>query len=643
MNEFFRNYLIAQSTNTGEPTQSSPQLDAIGTQLTNGLMSPLGGVLVLCAIGYIFAGKSYKRTPDKGVLSSGRLADLSHRKRAMQTALDLIESRKHNEVALYIGTPKGSVIKRIGKKLLLSLKKCLKTIWLVNCESGIICIGGNGSGKTFSFLLPLFRSALQQAFPAQFFDVKYSSHTKRDSSATAQLYAFAQWLGYKVSLFAPGLPESRRCNILTAFVKDYLDVDGAKNLALTINKTFSGDGERVHPFFRDLAISTIQGLILLALMVEEYPDILTVRQLFRHPNLPDIIRSPLVPETVRNLFDPYLDSLEAPEQLAGGKSTIGNILNKISHPALCGETNMPIDLDGRELIIYGVDGGHRQTSIILNLMLLQMITIKNLLRPRTTPLVVELDEVSVGYIMDLDEWPNLYRSAGLVLLLGIQSLEMLIKRYTFEGAKRIVKGCMTHSIFQLVDLQEAETYSKLVGQEDVSYESESSGTSKSRGGGSSSNNRSDHRSTVNLLQPYEITSFPKGKCLIFNRGFEDNDRSRIPVIQQIKIPKEDLDQVSLSVSEWDGIKAKLLEDPCPTHFEDREYSDRNRAISQFFGVLDPSASITNIPQDESQGSQQDDTPQESQPLDVSQIPIEELIAHARTFSNIEDLVPTSHV
>lgn len=108
------------------------------------------------------------------------------------------------------------------------------TLWVPDAQRGIAAIGAAGSGKTFSVIAPLIRSALDQGFPMCLYDFKYPAQTKRS-------VAYAIKRGYTVRVFAPGFPESEVCNPLD-LLKDEEDAIAAGQLAQVISKNFDRSG-----------------------------------------------------------------------------------------------------------------------------------------------------------------------------------------------------------------------------------------------------------------------------------------------------------------------------------------------------------------------------------------------------------------
>lgn len=496
-----------------------------------------------------------KKPKKKGILARGEVADTKHRAAARKKALELMQRRKHNEVGLYIKSPEGASFTRKGKKWLVNLPEDPKTIYIPNVEAGTAAAGATGSGKSYSFINPLVRSSMDQGFPVIYFDYKY---TADNPSPSAQIAGYAEERGYEVSVFAPGLPESCVCNPLD-LLRDAKDAETALQFALVLHKNFTPNSSESNPFFTQTAQKMIQGLLMVA-KYSCFQDLMMCRAIARTPNLPEIIDKSQLPELIKLVFDSLVASGGAPETFSGIQATVANMLGNLMTPnilpALCGTTNMPLDLDGRRLLIFAVDGDRRDVVLPMIATILHLVVNRNVMRPRKDPLILTLDEIPAIFLPALDDWLNQNRSAGLCTILGFQSMDMLEKLYGRTGAGRLVGGCTTQAIFQLNDLPTAKNYSEFLGKQDVTYKQNSKSLNKKGGGGSSTS--ADHRQTNLILEPNEIATFPQGKAVILNRGYTDGKAVRVPLIEQIQIPKRDIDAVDESVKKWPQIRQRLI-------------------------------------------------------------------------------------
>ena len=552
------------------------------------VFSPIGIILGL-VLALVVLAQIKKRKPTN-ILARGKMATDDHRENARLKVLKLIEAKKHNEVGTYLGTPNGTKLHRANGVASIELGEDRERVYL-EATGGTYILGSNGSGKSFGAGLPQVRSMLDQGcgsikgFPVVFYDIKFSTHSKAEPSPSSQIAGYAKVRGYRVHILAPGVPVEQIpswANVSTLnlldFVRSHEDVEMARQLVIVLLRNLVSGFDKMNPYFRDGCISGLQGLILLSKLTDQ-PDLMTCRQLLKHPNLLQIIQHEKVPETVRMVFDNFIDAMGVPETFLGIKTTISNVLGNILMPAvapsICGKTTMPLDLDGNDLIILGVDGERRDIVAPIIAAIIHLHVNRNLLRPRETPYGLSLDEVGSIFLPDLDEWPNQYRSAGLILQVLTQSPEMLVKRYGKDGAARIAKGCINHLIFQ-VDYDDAKVYAQMIGQTDVVYESSGSSSGKNN----ASKSTSEHRNKIDLLEAHELVTAPQGKALIITRSSGDSESSRVPFFQKIVVPQWDLDAVKDSVSLWDkGLTRPAVE----TRFSNADFEVRTESIKNCYG------------------------------------------------------------
>lgn len=536
-------------SSTLEPIQGGMGLG----QLTSGLLSGPGIAILGCFV-LLIVLKIMGPSQKTGVVARARLAKESHRAEARKLACKQIEARVHNEVALYIGTPKGSRFEKVNGKHSIYLPEDSDTIYIPGANEGIGLLGGTGCGKTYSMINPLTRSALDQGFPVIYLDIKYTSD---NPNPTSQIAGYAQERGYQTSILAPGMKESCICNPVD-FLRDGDDAETARQLAKVFERNFiPAESKGGHPFFEQVSQKMIQGLAVLAKR-SRYSDLMMMRSIARSPNLPELVENSGLPELVKSIFDSMVASAGAPETLSGIQSTVSNMLGNLMSPGLlsglCGKTTMPLDLDGRQLVVFGVDGEREEVVMPILATILTLLIQRNVMRPRKTPLILVLDEIPAIYAPYVDSWLNQRRSAGLVTILAAQSESMIEKQYGKAGTERIMTGCSTQAIFQLNDFPTARKYSDFIGSEDVHYKQKS----RSHGKGGGSRSVADHQQTRKVVEINEIREFPKGTCILFNRGYRDNKSVRVPYLGPIKIPQRDIKAVKRSEKLWLSIRAKMI-------------------------------------------------------------------------------------
>ncbi len=446
-------------------------------------------------------------------------------------------------------------------------------VYIPDVQRGIAVMGGAGSGKTFSVIDPLIRSSIDQGFPTIVYDFKYPAQTKR-------IVAYAKARGYDVSVFAPGYPESCTCNLID-LLKSCEDAITAGQLIEVIGKNTDrskgkGGGDK---FFDDAGLTLTEGILLATRAVEElakgyndinnprqYCDLMMASAILSLPNLPQ--RLEIAANTILNVWtaQPFsqLISVKDAEKTSSGivvtaQRMFQKFLKKDFIGAFCGETSLPLDLDGKKLVIFGLDRNNRDIVGPLLAAVLHTIVSRNVSRvvPRTDPLVVAIDELPTLYLPYLDKWFNENREDGFCGIIGLQNLAQIERIYGKELARAIVGGCATKFIFNPQDTESGKVFAELLGETEVTYKTKS--TSRSTGGkGSTSRSKNQNVQKKHLFEPAQFNRLPTGKAVIVNPAMSDGKESYIPILHKFKIPKWDIEAQNASEAEWPEIREALI-------------------------------------------------------------------------------------
>ena len=195
----------------GESNPYLPSLDGIGRFLFSS-----DGMLMLTCVGLlILLGVCSGRK--KGKLARGYFAGSKERRNARKKAYSQIKKRQHNAVGGFLGQPRGYSCKQAGRGFSINLPMDPRLTYVADCQRGVIATGGAGSGKSASLINPLVKSFVMQHFPIILYDFKYSTRPSADADFKGQappVAGFAKKLGYDITVFAPGFPETCVCNPL---------------------------------------------------------------------------------------------------------------------------------------------------------------------------------------------------------------------------------------------------------------------------------------------------------------------------------------------------------------------------------------------------------------------------------------------
>ena len=515
---------------------------------TNGLIL---GVLLVVFVGLQFLGGNGK----SGQIARGALSGAKEKSRARKRALQQIEGKKHNAVGLYIGSPKRNNAGQIvgGGK----------TLFLPDVQRGLAVAGAPGSGKTFSIINPVIRAALDEGHPAIVYDFKYPSQVE-------VLAAYAAKRGYDVQVFAPGFPESEVCNPLD-FLRNADDALMARQIATVMNRNFAlSANSSEDKFFADAGDQLTQAILQLAKGMPE-PDLMTASAVLSLPNLPDriLVAKELgdngqlrdrwrMSHWVYLAFSQLLQLKDSEKTIAGVIGTASKVFSRFMAPeliaAFCGKTTLPIKLDGKKLVVLGLDRRRRDAVAPLMATVLHMMVTMNVTMKRKDPLLLALDELPTLYLPNLVQWLNENRSDGLCTMVGFQNIAQLERAYKREISRAILGGCATKALFNPQDGDSAKWFSDYIGEEEVTIKQKSRNTG---GKGGATRSVSDHLQKRAIVEPAQLNKLPTGKCVLISPGYSRKEETAIPLITQVKIPKQDIQAEEWSTGKWPKVLQKL--------------------------------------------------------------------------------------
>ncbi|MEO0852686.1 MAG: TraM recognition domain-containing protein, partial [Cyanobacteria bacterium J06648_11] len=457
----------------------------------------------------------------KPKIARGKFAGEKERRHARRKAIAQLESPRPEAVALWIREPSQAEFVREGDRSAYFCPPDPKTHYFPDAQRGYAVFGGPGSGKTFSAIDPLVRSAICQGFPVILYDFKYPKQTVR-------LAGYAEQLGYDISLFAPGFPESEVCNPLD-FLRDEEDSETARQIAEVLNANFkrltgSATGGGDNPFFDIAGIQLTEAILMLA-KASKYPDIMMCTCLLQLDSLIDRLNRADLNTWTRTSFGQLTATAKSPETVASIISTAFVNFNRFMKAGLLasfyGKTTLPLDVGRKQMVVFGMDRQRRDVVAPLVATILHLIVERNLARSRRTPLVVSLDEVPTFYLPRLAHWLNESREDGFVGILGFQNLAQLERMYGKEGARIAIGGCGTKFVFNPQEYEVAEMFSKYLGDEDVQLKQRSRGHSGGRG----SANTSEQDRTRKLVDANQFLTQPEGTCVVVTPGLADGRRA----------------------------------------------------------------------------------------------------------------------
>lgn len=508
-----------------QPVDLSILQEVAESFLDSGMGSLLLGITILWVGMAVLGGKS------KQALATGRFAGKAERQKARWTARLQQKQRRTAKVALKAGT-----------------------LDLPQAQQSVVVAGAPDSGKTYSIIDPAIRSAITQDFPIVIYDFKGSQ------LATHAAWAASQ--GYQVDVFAPGQPYTGVFNPLD-FLADETDTLMAAQLAYVLQKNTQRDsGYRENDFFSSAGTNLVEAVMLLAKLTP-YPDLLMASKILNLSELPARIKqageSGFIPPWTLESFSQLMASEGAEKQIAGiiatAQRTFKSFTGKQLVSSFCGQTTLPLDLQGKRILFLQVDIQKRDAVSPLLAAILHLLVTRNFAQPRQEPLVIALDELPTLYLPDLPKWINEFRSNGFVALLGYQNFAQLQHIYGRELSRALFAACGTKVFFNPKDRETAQEFSGYLGEKEARI------FTKSRSHGRyGSHSRSEQVQRVPLMTADQILKLDQGECIFINPAYSGRREASVPLRLKVKIPPRERQIQQRSEALWLSTVRQRLSD-----------------------------------------------------------------------------------
>ncbi|NES67626.1 MAG: type IV secretory system conjugative DNA transfer family protein, partial [Okeania sp. SIO2D1] len=401
-----------------------------------------------------------------------------------------------------------------------------------------------------------------QELPIVLYDFKYPQQT-------SEIIGIAAKAGYVVKVFAPGFKESEVINPLD-FLKDHTDATMAREIANVMNRNLAlASNSSEDKFFSEAGDQLVTALMMLAKGLK-YPDLLTIQALLSLDELPKRLQA----AATAGKLNPWVElAFSQLFQVAGSEKTVAGIVatacklfTRFLAPELIscfvgntsigfklpkGRNTNKYELTGKQLLIFGLNREKREATSPLIASMLHMIVNKNVVVNRLRGLALFVDELPTLFLPNITNWLNENRSDGLLTTLGFQNIGQLEKAYSKEISRAILGGTATKFYFNPQDSDSAEFYAKYLGEETITIKSKSQTT----GSSGTSNNSSDHKYKIHLVEPAEFNRFPPGKCVFINPGYKKKDEGSVPVSAKLKLDRAGESEMSESV--WPNVREAL--------------------------------------------------------------------------------------
>lgn len=512
-------------------TPAKNTTDTLINQLksTNGLI--LIGCFVLIAVLSVWGDGSKKKK-----LATGHFAGGKEKAQAIKIAIKQMKERKQNAVTLYIGKPRKA--------------KDSTSLYVPDVQRGVSVIGAPGSGKTFSVIDPMIRSAVEQGFPLIVYDFKYPTQS-------ARIAGYAKLLDYDVRVFAPGFEESEICNPID-FLRDETDGMMARQIATVVNRNFKMMSQSNEDAFFGPAGDQLTQAVLMLAKSTKFPDIMMAQAILSMDDATPRLMAANMNPWIRTAFGQLFSSSKSEKTLSSIIATSSLMFTRFMQEgtlgSFVGKSTIPLNLEGKQLVIFGMDQERRDVVGPLLATCLHMLIVKNVAKKRKEPLIVAVDELPTIYLPSLVQWLNEAREQGFCGIIGYQNIGQLEKNYGKEMTRAILGGSATKFIFNPQELESARTFSDYLGDEELKYKQKS----RSHNSGKTSTSISDQERTRKLFEPSQFTRLPSGTAIIINPAYGNKNESSVPFKKRIKIPKRDLVAVDASDRAWEELRKELI-------------------------------------------------------------------------------------
>ncbi len=543
--------------------------DAIG-KYTHSLFTP-NGLTVLSLLGAYILMRVFFGDGNKKKIATSYWGSSKETATAKKKAILQIANPQCDSAALYIGQHQE--------------KGGGATFYIPDVQRGTAVIGAPGSGKTFSAINPMIYSAIDQGFPCIAYDFKYPSQAK--------VAAYAKYKGYDVHIFAPGFPESEVCNPLD-FLRDSSDAESSRQISTVINKNFRLLGNSTEDgFFGPSGDQLTQAILMLAKEFGQFADVMTCAAILSSEQMVKRLMAASLNPWVKIAFGQLFSSAASEKTVAGIVATASimftRFMAKNTLGCFIGKTTLPLEIKGKQMIIFGLDRERRDAVGPLMTSILHMTIVRNIAKKRLDPLIVALDELPSIYLPDLYRWLNESRSEGFCGIIGFQNMGQLEKNYGKDIAKAILGACSTKFIFNPGENESAQLFSNFLGDEEIKYKQKS----RSTGSKNNSTSISDQEKTRKLFESAQFLKLIAGKCVFINPAYANKNEGSVPLLKTIKISSSLQNIEKYNQLKWARIVSLLARKSTQKFPSQQDLALRVKQVESRFPIPQNSQASTN--------------------------------------------------
>lgn len=324
---------------------------------------------------------------------------------------------------------------------------CEGWINVVNPFRGTMVIGTPGSGKSFSVVLPFIRQHLDKGFALCVYDFKYPdlSEVAYNHFLKAKRKAVLPDTAAFYTINFDDIQKSYRCNPLAPeLMESPIDAfESSRTVLYNLNREWiRKQGE----FFSESAVSFFAAVIW---FLKKYrngefctlPHAIELLQL----DYDDLFEVLAQEKDVVNIINPFINAHKrgASEQLEGQLGSLKIAISKIISKEIywiCSGNDFSLDINNPEQpkIVCLANNPLRieMYGAVLSLLITRMLKVMNRKNQHKSSLI--FDELPTIYFRGLDTLIATARSNRISTLLGIQTIDQLIRDYGKEQANAIL-------------------------------------------------------------------------------------------------------------------------------------------------------------------------------------------------------------
>jgi hypothetical protein len=318
---------------------------------------------------------------------------------------------------------------------------------VVNPFRGTMVIGTPGSGKSFSVVLPFIRQHLEKGFALCVYDFKYPdlSEVAYNHFLKAKRKAVLPDTAAFYTINFDDIQKSYRCNPLAPeLMESPIDAfESSRTVLYNLNREWiRKQGE----FFSESAVSFFAAVIW---FLKKYrngefctlPHAIELLQL----DYDDLFEVLAQEKDVVNIINPFINAHKrgASEQLEGQLGSLKIAISKIISKEIywiCSGNDFSLDINNPEQpkVVCLANNPLRieMYGAVLSLFITRMLKVMNRKNQHKSSLI--FDELPTIYFRGLDTLIATARSNRISTLLGIQTIDQLIRDYGKEQANAIL-------------------------------------------------------------------------------------------------------------------------------------------------------------------------------------------------------------